>query len=111
MSGVGAQELHEDAAAAWSEPFLRSALHVLRSNRRRLMSSLKQVELRNREDAVRSVRTTLVDIPERERARLAALGRGHGRGAAASRGGEDEEAGGWVAWLMGRGGGGHERLE
>ena len=57
----------------WSSPFLQSSLRVVRLNRRRLMSALKQAELRNRESAIDGVRTFLADIAQHERERVAAV--------------------------------------
>lgn len=63
--------------AAWSEPFLRSALQVVRGNRRRLMSSIKQLELHNREKAVEDTTDLIYSLsePDRVKALLTSIGR------------------------------------
>jgi hypothetical protein len=58
------------AAAAWSEPFLRSALDVVRTSRRSVMSALKSHELANREDAVADVGQFVRDMGDANRARV-----------------------------------------
>lgn len=53
--------------AAWSAPFLTSAMQIVRGNRRRLMSSLKSLELRNRESAVRDAKEFVSDMTNADR--------------------------------------------
>ncbi len=55
--------------ASWSEPFLRSTLAIVRNSRRKLMSSLKSLELRTREHAVEEVSDFVEDIANVDRAR------------------------------------------
>jgi hypothetical protein len=43
------QEAHRRIDLSWSEPFLRTALVIVRNSRRALTSHLKTMELRNRE--------------------------------------------------------------
>lgn len=64
-SPIGLQK-REDAA--WSESFLRSSLQVIRGNRRRLMSSLKTTELKNREHAVEDIIDFVTDMTNPDRA-------------------------------------------
>ena len=45
------QEAHRRIDLSWSEPFLRTALVIVRNSRRALTSHLKTLELRNREIA------------------------------------------------------------
>jgi Ion transport protein len=59
--------LEDRLDASWSEPFLRSALQVIRGNRRRLMSGLKALELKNREHAVEDVKDFIGDMHEEDR--------------------------------------------
>jgi hypothetical protein len=61
-SALPRSSAEERIDASWSEPYLRSALQVIRGNRRRLMSSLKGLELRNREAAVEEVRDFMADL-------------------------------------------------
>ena len=56
--------------AAWSEPFLRSVLLVVRGNRRRLMSSLKAAELRNREHGVEDIKDFVTDMSNPDRGKV-----------------------------------------
>ena len=56
--------------AAWSEPFLRSALQVIRGNRRRIMSSLKALELKNRQHAVQDIEDFVSDMSNPDRAKV-----------------------------------------
>lgn len=56
--------------ASWSEPFLRTCLNIVRNSRRSLMSSLKGLELRNREHGVEDVRDFIRDLKSVERSKL-----------------------------------------
>lgn len=55
--------------ASWSEPFLRSTLSIVRNSRRKLMSGLKSLELRNRENAVLDIQDFVADIGSADRAK------------------------------------------
>ena len=65
--GAGIVEAHRRIDASWSDPFLRTALVIVRNSRRSLMSSLKQLELRNREYAVAEVADFVADIGRDDR--------------------------------------------
>jgi hypothetical protein len=56
--------------ASWSEPFLRTTLNIVRNSRRALMSSVKSLELRNRENAVEDVKSFVEDMASADRGRL-----------------------------------------
>lgn len=55
-------EAHRRIDASWSEPFMRTSLFIVRNSRRAIMSSLKSLELRNREHAVADVREFVSEI-------------------------------------------------
>jgi hypothetical protein len=56
--------------ASWSEPFLRSTLEIIRGNRRHIMSSLKSLELKNREHAVEDVKDFVSDMTNPNRGKV-----------------------------------------
>lgn len=67
-----AQALAETQAridASWSEPFLRSAIIVIRNSRRGLMSKLKSLELGSREHLDEDLRSLIVDLGSEDRAK------------------------------------------
>jgi hypothetical protein len=66
--GAGIVEAHRRIDASWSDPFLRTALVIVRNSRRSLMSQLKQLELRNREYAVAEVSDFVAEIGRDDRA-------------------------------------------
>ena len=55
--------------AAWSEPFLRSSIIVIRNSRRGLMSKLKSLELGSREHLDEDLRSLIVDLRSEDRAK------------------------------------------
>ena len=69
--GPATTAAEERVAATWSTPYLRGTLQAVRVSRRKLMSSLKLLELRNREDAVGDVRKLVADLGSPDRLREA----------------------------------------
>ena len=58
------EEMQKRLSSAWSEPFLRSALQVIRNGRRKLMTDIKARELVSREHGTTDLTNLVADIKD-----------------------------------------------